>query len=219
MFPKKTNTKKTKTNKTNMPPRVDFSVSTRNAVAKAAGYRCSNPDCRKNVHIEGRIIGQIAHIIAASPNGPRASKKFEKDKNLIKSTSNGLLLCHNCAVLVDSNEMIYTVELLKGWKTQGEAIGQFQKHKCNILDELQKLESLVLSYDSEIQTEREELALYEDRMDNEVDILKKESEDLRSKNAILKKELEDLKLTVTSLRREITIKDQYITNIIQKLDK
>jgi septal ring factor EnvC (AmiA/AmiB activator) len=188
--------------------RADFTNATKNAIAKAAGHRCSNPSCRQNVLINSKVIGQIAHIVAASPNGPRASKQFEKDKIHIKSVANGLLLCHNCAILIDENDKLYTVELLTEWKTKAEAIGNFQQHKSTVLEELKKMEDLMVSYHNSIATEREELTLYENRVEEELDMLSKQLE-------TLKKEKEAQDGLIAQLKMELTIKDTYITNIIR----
>lgn len=195
---------------TNVPKnkRADFSDVTRNALAKASGYRCCNPTCRQNVFINNKIIGQISHIIAASKNGPRASENFEKNIEKIKSTSNGLLLCHNCAILIDANDKVYTVDLLREWKTKGEAIGTWQQHKCTILQELQHVEELIVQYDTNITRERDELSLYEDRMESEVDSLSNQVNVYKQENECLHKEIADL-------REELAVKDKYIINIIQ----
>ena len=60
-----------------------------------------------------------AHITAASPEGPRHNPQITNDES--KSASNGIWLCQACAKLVDSDEQLYTVDILGRWKTISEA--------------------------------------------------------------------------------------------------
>lgn len=64
-------------------------------------------------------IGVAAHIIAASPGGPRyddrASPEFRS------SIENGIWLCQDCAKLIDSDEIRFSLDLLHDWKFQTEA--------------------------------------------------------------------------------------------------
>jgi hypothetical protein len=187
-----------------MTDRAEFTPGTKNLIAKSAGYRCCNPTCRKNVFIDGNLIGQIAHIIAASPHGPRASKNFHNDKTIIKGKDNGILLCHNCAVLVDRNEVVYTVELLKDWKVKSEQIAYFQTAKSTILKELHKIEKAVLTSDHNVTN-----------ISKHNDDLTSEMESLRREVSSLKGELENRTNEIVLLRKELAIKDQYIVNIIK----
>jgi hypothetical protein len=87
-----------------------------------SGNRCAFPNC----HIElsdsatgGTLIGQIAHIIAQSPSGPRGNgnlSKIERDHH-----ENLLLLCPTHHILVDTKLDIYTVDVLRNMKARHDA--------------------------------------------------------------------------------------------------
>lgn len=91
--------------------------------AKAAGI-CAFPACRKVLILEGgpddkdKQIGKIAHIVAHSPNGPRADAKFKKDK--LDTYENWILLCPTCHDVVDARESKYTVQELLNIKAEHE---------------------------------------------------------------------------------------------------
>src|SRR6266850_3490138 len=72
--------------------------------SKAAG-RCSFPDCRKELVHEASsqdrevFVGEIAHIVAQSPGGPRG-KTLTADEG-IDAYDNLLLLCHEHHEIID----------------------------------------------------------------------------------------------------------------------
>ncbi|MFG2969885.1 hypothetical protein ACGFZS_42100 [Streptomyces sp. NPDC048288] len=61
----------------------------------------------------------MAHIIAASPKGPRANSAL--DPRVLALEENLILLCLICHKIVDSQEVQYPVELLQDWKSSHEA--------------------------------------------------------------------------------------------------
>ena len=91
---------------------------------RAAG-RCAMPDCRAELLADNTeydpilVIGEIAHIHAASPSGPRP--------NTVVSTvarneyENLILLCQNCHARVDGQPGFYTVERLRALRNDHEA--------------------------------------------------------------------------------------------------
>lgn len=90
--------------------------------------RCYNPNCNENVckieNGKSKIIGEIAHIIAYSKEGPRADPNIsEKESN---DFYNLILLCPNCHTTIDSFPEKYPIDLLLQWKTkrESEAISQ-----------------------------------------------------------------------------------------------
>jgi len=89
-------------------PQADIKI----LYSKAAG-RCAFKKCRENVVLEktekekSKQIGKIAHIVAHSPNGPRADSSYPKDK--LDSYDNWILLCPTCHDTVDAQESKYTV--------------------------------------------------------------------------------------------------------------
>ncbi|MFQ6403742.1 HNH endonuclease signature motif containing protein [Methylophilus sp. 'Pure River'] len=89
---------------------------------RAAGI-CSNPSCREDLTIllEGATsynVGEMAHIIAHSPSGPRGNQQGGSDKY-----DNLILLCPTCHRTIDkSPEGLYPIDLLNSWKIEHEAV-------------------------------------------------------------------------------------------------
>lgn len=104
--------------------RDDFSTKTKEILAKRAGYKCSNPSCKRptsgpQLGGEGTInIGEAAHICAASEGGPRYDPLMTQEERC--GLENGIWLCSTCAGLIDRDENYYTKELLNKWKLVAE---------------------------------------------------------------------------------------------------
>ncbi|WP_299602741.1 hypothetical protein [uncultured Tateyamaria sp.] len=102
--------------------RDDFTATTKRLLAERAGYRCSNPDCRKttvgpSTADQAKSISQgvAAHICAAQDNGPRYNS--EQTALQRKSASNGIWLCGACATLIDKNNGAdFKESVLQIWK-------------------------------------------------------------------------------------------------------
>ena len=107
-----------------MPREADFREPVKKTLAGKAGYRCSNPFCRKstigaNANGSGTIsIGEAAHITAAQPGGARYDASLDDEQR--KSEKNGIWLCRNHAAMIDRDEQFFTVELLTKWKIEAE---------------------------------------------------------------------------------------------------
>lgn len=87
---------------------------------RAAGI-CSNPSCRKSLTALAKkghayIVGEMAHVIARQPAGPRGNGKGGDD-----SYANLILLCPTCHTHADKNPADFPEELLSNWKTDWEA--------------------------------------------------------------------------------------------------
>lgn len=108
--------------------RDDFTKSTKEKLAKRVGYHCSN--CGKLTSGPGEasdgvsMIGVAAHICAASKGGPRYEDSMTPSER--SSIENGIWLCQNCAHLIDTNEELYTVQMLKDMKSKAETKAQHQ---------------------------------------------------------------------------------------------
>ncbi len=85
--------------------------------ADSGGY-CQRPECAsrlfvdtgtKNVH-----IAEMAHIIAASDDGPRADAKASAAEK--GSYDNLILLCANCHTSIDKAPEDFPDAIIKGWK-------------------------------------------------------------------------------------------------------
>ncbi|MGA8883928.1 MAG: HNH endonuclease [Acinetobacter sp.] len=90
--------------------------------ALSAGI-CANPSCNRNI-IEPTInhslvvIGEQAHIIAHSEDGPRGTQNQSVVD--IGSIENLILLCSTCHTLIDKAEQDFPIELLHEWKKKHE---------------------------------------------------------------------------------------------------
>lgn len=114
----------------------EFSPTTKNALARRVGLRCSNPDCRRLTSgpaaQPGKVlgIGVAAHITAASPGGPRYNASLTDDQRSL--FENGIWLCGTCHLLVDGDKTTYPVSLLLSWREKAErtALQELQDAGC-----------------------------------------------------------------------------------------
>lgn len=85
--------------------------------AESAGY-CQNPDCHRQLFFDGEDthVGEMAHIFAASDDGPRAYPGLQTDERGL--ADNLVVLCPTCHTMIDKNPESYTAEKIKRWKTQ-----------------------------------------------------------------------------------------------------
>lgn len=99
--------------------RVNFLKSTRKILAGNAGHMCSFYDCGKptigpEIKGDGTVgvkgIAVAAHIYAASPGGPRPPVGLSDEG--IRAESNGIWLCPDDALKVDTFQFEYPAELL-----------------------------------------------------------------------------------------------------------
>ncbi|PWL29052.1 hypothetical protein [uncultured Roseivirga sp.] len=106
--------------------RDNFTLKTKDILAKRVGYKCSNPECRtltcgpKSIETDFISIGVAAHITAASKNGPRYNPKLTPSERT--SPKNGIWLCQNCAKLVDNDPELFKTSLLESWKNDAELL-------------------------------------------------------------------------------------------------
>jgi hypothetical protein len=95
----------------------------REALAKRAGFICSNPGCKvvtigPSLAAEGVTvyIGKAAHITAAAAGGPRYDPTMSSGDR--KSIGNAIFLCSACADIIDRNGGAdHSVAFLRRWKT------------------------------------------------------------------------------------------------------
>jgi len=106
--------------------RDDFTEKTKVTLAKRVGYKCSNPNCKKTTSgpsedvNKSTSIGVAAHITGASAGGSRFEEDLRPDDR--KSIENGIWLCYNCSVLIDRDDLKYSIDLLKKWKQHAENV-------------------------------------------------------------------------------------------------
>ena len=78
---------------------------------------CNEPLWRNNLTLSDGNFGEVAHIIAASEDGPRGSAD-SADSRI--DYSNLMLLCPQCHIEIDRNPDKYSSELLRQWKQAHE---------------------------------------------------------------------------------------------------
>lgn len=150
----------------------DYTQNTAKRLYGLSGNVCANPECRKRLIDEnGNQLGEIAHICAASPDGPRYNPSMTDDER--RNIDNLILLCEDCNKLVDNKENIkqYPVELLHKWKQKHEGfvasdsyniywknlnlkLGNYEIRKQNVLDKEKNYKSTIeiTSQDNETTT-------------------------------------------------------------------
>ena len=107
-----------------MSRRDDFKLPIARGLAQRVGYRCSNPDCRRDTSGPASTggnavnIGVAAHITAASSGGPRFDPHLSSAQR--SAIDNGIWLCQFCAKLIDSDETRFTKRVLIDWKASAE---------------------------------------------------------------------------------------------------
>jgi len=109
---------------------------------RAAG-RCSNPGCREDLTVildrpGAYHIGEMAHIIAKSPSGPRGQDAGGPD-----AYENLILLCPTCHKRIDKAPPgEFTEGRLRGWK-KGHEDGVRNQGKNERFDSLAQLKAAV----------------------------------------------------------------------------
>ena len=98
--------------------RAKVNRATREQLFADSGGFCQKPDCSNPVFSEERStwvsIAEVAHIISASPGGPRPGRSIAR-RNL-GDYYNLLLFCANCHRIVDKADRDYPEQDLHEWK-------------------------------------------------------------------------------------------------------
>jgi hypothetical protein len=103
----------------------DFPDTTIEVLAKRVSYLCSRASCRRRTvgphssGIKATLVGEAAHICAASPGGPRYDSSMSVEER--SSHDNGIWLCANCATEIDKDPARFPVSLLRQWKEDAES--------------------------------------------------------------------------------------------------
>lgn len=90
-----------------------------------AGGICSHPECHLSLLAEEQVtdpaqtLGEMAHIVGHSPDGPRGDANFPRDE--IDLYENLILLCAHHHTLIDKQWQSHPTELLARWKGDHEA--------------------------------------------------------------------------------------------------
>lgn len=105
--------------------RDNFSSTTKETLAKRVGYHCAWAPCQISTigpHSDPEkslLLGEAAHISAASKGGPRFDDKITPEQR--KALENGVWLCPTHAAMVDKDAARYSVATLKQWQADAEA--------------------------------------------------------------------------------------------------
>lgn len=108
-----------------MTRRSEFSNATIEVLAKRVAYLCSRASCRCRTvgphsnEIKATLVGEAAHICAASPGGPRYDPSMSDEER--RSHDNGIWLCANCATEIDKDPARFPVSWLRQWKEDAES--------------------------------------------------------------------------------------------------
>lgn len=134
--------------------RDDFLPSTKEKAAKRSAYRCAfcgkptiGPSFENNKAVSN--TGVAAHICAAAPGGKRYDPSMTPEQR--KSIDNCVWMCQTHAHLIDTDEVKYSVAVLKEMKQKAELaaaesnadIEFFKKHYESKNDDTVGLESLL----------------------------------------------------------------------------
>jgi hypothetical protein len=99
-------------------------LATRVAIWGRAGGRCSDSQCRRiltyrpDEAADPSLIGEVCHIKARSPGGPRYDENYPEEFR--ESYDNLLLMCRIHHKIVDDHPEIYSVEKLRTIKADHE---------------------------------------------------------------------------------------------------
>ena len=95
--------------------RCDFSGPTRVCIERLHGHRCAlcgSKTSGPGYSLEASVnLGEAAHIVGASPEGPRGD--FGGPAAERRAIENGVWLCKNCHALVDGDTDTFSVEALR----------------------------------------------------------------------------------------------------------
>lgn len=122
--------------------RNNFSDNTKKELFKFVNGICSKcykpTTCRDGS--SGRVleIGEAAHILPASENGPRYDATLKVSDEYIRSEKNGLWLCHECHRDVDQDVVLYTSKVLIDMKREAE---EYIRRKMEYRGDLEGLET------------------------------------------------------------------------------
>jgi len=105
---------------------VAVPIAQQRKLTQLSGNVCAFPGCRLLLTAEGTpddpvvVLGEMAHIVAESPNGPRGESSLTTEER--NRYENLILLCNQHHQLIDSKEALakYTVERLHAMKQDHE---------------------------------------------------------------------------------------------------
>ena len=132
------------------PKENDFSECIKRLAGRSVGFRCCFPGCnrllisKKENSDEILNTAEYAHIIAASPGGPRYDSSVSSDD--IKSYDNCIVLCATHHHVIDNNPNNYPSKKLKDWKSIAEERTRQEMLLPNNYNSGEELEALFSSF-------------------------------------------------------------------------
>lgn len=96
-------------------------VSTRTRLFAVSGNRCAFPKCANTLVHGEKVTGEVCHIKAANPGGPRYDHSLTADK--VDAFDNLVAMCPLHHTIIDADEVSYTVERLREIKMAHESGG------------------------------------------------------------------------------------------------
>ncbi len=91
-----------------------------------SGNICAEPSCSRSMisEDENNVLGEIAHICAASSEGPRFDSKMTDDER--RSFNNLILLCDEHHKMIDNPDTIdkFPASVIKEWKSAHESVNK-----------------------------------------------------------------------------------------------
>jgi hypothetical protein len=102
--------------------RVKLSQPAKDWLWSESGGHCQNPECRADLHgfVKRMHIGELAHIIPASMEGPRADEGPELTQGERALPENVVVLCPTCHTVVDKAPEEYPSDVLRAWKRRSQ---------------------------------------------------------------------------------------------------
>jgi hypothetical protein len=102
--------------------RVNLSQPAKDWLWSESGGYCQNPECRADLHgfVERTHIGELAHIIPASTEGPRAGEGPALTEDERALPENVAVLCPTCHTMIDKAPEEYPADTLRGWKRRSQ---------------------------------------------------------------------------------------------------
>ena len=141
----------------------NFSQQTVKILFALNGNQCAYPKCtntlieRETEKSDAHVTGEICHIYAISPEGPRGNPGLTQQE--INAPDNLILLCPYHHAIVDGQHETYSADMLKQWKQMHEAKMQRRPSPVStaLLDSFSHLFSPVVLIDQKIEEEIENL--------------------------------------------------------------
>ncbi len=99
---------------------LEIKESTAKKLFAVSKNQCANPDCgQRLVPNPNTNYGQLCHIRGENQGSKRYDNLMNKEER--RDYSNIILLCSQCHITIDSDEITYPVELLQKWKKEHES--------------------------------------------------------------------------------------------------